>query len=210
MSFFFRIVLTVFLSALFFPVLHAQHMGNGFTVSAGLAYPSSHYASEAFKPGWAVKGAGFMGADFINLQFTGGFEMWHLKENAYSTNPFMDSVIQDNNNDPVSHTFVGLGIEGGTPANFPVRLSAMIEGNVGFYFGQGAYVLRQLKRDPLNHVLHWAGGFALSTRLDFRLSKSDETATFLFVKYEYRGLAARLENNRFNGIQIGVAMWTFD
>ena len=185
-------------------------MGSGFTFSGGLSYPSSRYASEAFKPGWALKGSGFAGADFINLQFTGGFEMWYLKQYASSTNPFMDSVIRDNNNDPCSHTFVGLGVEAGTPASFPVRLSAMAEGNVGFYFGQGAYVMRQLKRDPLNHVLHWAAGFALSAKLEFRLSKTDESSTFLFLKYEYRGLAARLENNRFNGLQVGVTLWNFD
>ena len=207
---FFRISLIVILSSAFCGKVYAQHMGSGFTASVGLTYPTTRYASEAFKPGWAVKGAGFAGADFINVQFTGGFEMWHLKEYAYSTDPFMDSIIRDGGGDPVSHTFVGLGIEAGTPANFPVRLSALMEGNVGLYFGRAAYVLRQLKRDPMNHVIHWAGGFGLSARLDFRLSQTEETATFFFVKYEYRGLAAQLENNRFNGIQIGLAMWTFD
>jgi hypothetical protein len=187
--------------------LSAQELAHGYNISFGLQQPRSAFAKEAYTNSWAVRGTTFLGADIVNLQLGGGFEMYMPKSGAHSATPFMDSVITDNNGEPVSSPFLSLGLEVGTPIRFPVRLSVLLDGDAGIYFGRSAYVMRQLRRDPMVHPIHWAAGFSITSRLDFRVISNDERKVFLFAQAGFRGHPGQVQKNRFLVGAFGVSVW---
>jgi hypothetical protein len=191
--------------------LNAQKEAHGYNISFGFQQPRSSFAKEAYgNNSWTAGCRTFFGADIINFQIGGGFEMYMLKPGARSTTPFMDSIILDNSGDPTTTTFLTCGLEVGTPISFPVRLSVLLEGDVGIYFGKSVYVMRQLRRDPMVHPIHWAAGYSVTSRVDFRILNNDDRSVCLFVQAGFRGHPGQVQKNRFLMGCAGVSVFLYD
>lgn len=182
----------------------------GYSISFGMMQPRSEFAKEAYGNAWQFGIKPMFGTDVVNVQPGIGFESFRSKREAYSADPLMDSILQQNRGGRTSNLYLSGGIEVGTTINAPVRFSVKAEGDAGIYFGKSSFIMRQMLREQDDRSVQWSTGFTLTARLEGQLFSYMGVALSAFAEGGVRGHAGAIQPNRFLIANAGLSVWVFE